>query len=62
MDDFKSYEFSIKVKTNKNPRQEIWRVVQRLKDVLPVLSIEYHLIEDRPTSVEHHGGEVDDDS
>jgi hypothetical protein len=29
---------------------------------MPVLSIDYHLIDDRPTTDEHHGGIVDDDT
>ena len=53
---YKQYEFSIKVRTNHDPREAIFDIVQRLKEVLPVLSIDYHLVEDRPTSDEHHGG------
>ena len=59
MSDFQQYEFTIKVKTNHDPRQAIYEIVQQLKGVLPVTSIEYHLIEDRPTSDEHHGGVTD---
>ena len=62
MSDFKSYEFSVKVRTNRKPREELWRIVQKLKDVVPVLSIEYNLIDDRPTDVEHHGGIQDSNS
>jgi len=58
--DFKKYEFSIKVKTNHDPREAIFEIVNQLKGILPVLSIEYNLIEDRPTNDEHHGGIVDD--
>ena len=60
MSDFKKYEFSIKVKTNHDPREAIFEIVNQLKGILPVLSIEYNLIEDRPTNDEHHGGIVDD--
>jgi hypothetical protein len=56
MSDFKSYEFSVKIRTNRKPKEELWRIVQKLKDVVPVLSIEYNLIDDRPTTTEHHGG------
>ncbi len=56
MSDFKKYEFSIKVKTNKDPRKVIFEMVTKLKELLPILSIEHHLIEDRPTNEEHHGG------
>ena len=56
MSDFKSYEFSVKIKTNRKPKEELWRIVQKLKDVVPVISIDYNLIDDRPTTIEHHGG------
>ena len=57
--DFKKYEFTIKVKTNHDPRRAIFEIVDALKGMLPVLSIEHRLIEDRPTNDEHHGGEQD---
>jgi len=60
--EFKKYEFSIKVKTNHDPREAIFEIVNQLKGILPVLSIEYNLLEDRPTNDEHHGGITDDDS
>tara|TARA_R100000458_G_scaffold37945_1_gene35425 strand:- start:255 stop:446 length:192 start_codon:yes stop_codon:yes gene_type:complete len=59
---YKKYEFSIKVKTNHDPRDAIFEIVKQLKGILPVLSIEYNLIEDRPTNDEHHGGIINDDS
>ena len=62
MDQFKKYEFTIKVKTNHDPRQAIFEIVDTLKGILPVLSIEHRLVEDRPTNDEHHGGIVDDDN
>ena len=60
MDQFKKYEFTIKVKTNHNPRQAIFEIVDALKGMLPVLSIEHRLIEDRDITDEHHGGMQDD--
>ena len=60
MDQFKQYEFTLKVKTNHDPRQAIFEIVDRLKGILPVLSIEHSLIEDRPTNDEHHGGIQDE--
>ena len=61
MDQFKKYEFTIKVKTNHDPRQAIYEIVDALKGMLPVLSIEHRLIEERPTNDEHHGGNTDED-
>ena len=60
--DFKKYEFTIKVKTNHDPRQAISEIVDALRGMLPVLSIEHRLIEDRATNDEHHGGIVDDNT
>tara|TARA_R100000329_G_scaffold116105_1_gene95467 strand:- start:487 stop:672 length:186 start_codon:yes stop_codon:yes gene_type:complete len=56
MDKFKQYEFTLKVKTNHDPITAIQEIVKALKGMLPVLSVDYHLVEDRPTSEEHHGG------
>jgi len=60
MDQFKQYKFTINVKTNHDPRQTIFEIVNALKGMIPVLSIDYSLVEDRPTNVEHHGGVVSD--
>ena len=60
MDNYKKYELTIKVKTNHDPRNDLWRVVNRIKDLMPVLSIEHHLIDDRPPTDEHHGGLQDE--
>ena len=60
MDDYKKYEFTIKEKTNHDPRQAIHEIVNALKGMLPVLSIEHRLLEDRATNDEHHGGITDD--
>ena len=62
MDQFKKYEFTIKVKTNHDPREAIYEIISQLKGILPVLSVEHRLVEDRPTNDEHHGGIVDDDN
>ena len=60
MDQFKKYEFTIKVKTNHDPRQAIFEIVHALKGMLPVLSVEHRLIEERETNDEHHGGLQDE--
>ena len=60
--DFKQYEFTIKVKTNHDPREAIFEIVNTLKGILPVLSIEHRLVEERPTNDEHHGGVVENDN
>ena len=60
MDEFKKYQFTINVKTNHAPRKAIYEIVNVLKGMIPVLSIDYRLVEDRPTTDEHHGGVVND--
>ena len=60
MDEFKIYQFTINVKTNHDPRKAIYEIVNVLKGMIPVLSIDYRLVEDRPTTDEHHGGVVND--
>ena len=62
MNDFKKYKFTLTVKTNHDPRRAIFEIVDTLKGILPVLSIEHSLIEERPTNDEHHGGITDDSS
>ncbi len=56
MDQYKKYELTIRVKTNHDPRDDLWRIVNKIRDLMPVLSIEHHLIDERPTTDEHHGG------
>ncbi len=60
--DFKQYEFTLTVKTNTDPRDAIFKIVDTLKGILPVLSIEHRLVEERPTGIEHHGGVVENDN
>ena len=56
----KKYKFTVSVRTKLTPSEAIWFITQKLKDALPVLSIDYDTIEDRETNVEHHGGVVDE--
>ena len=48
----KQYEFTIKVKTDHDPREAIFEIVKQLKGILPVLSIDYRLIEERDTKMD----------
>ena len=61
MNDFKKYKFTLTVKTNHDPRKAIFEIVDTLKGILPVLSVEHRLIEERPTNDEHHGGVINED-
>ena len=52
----KTYKVTFTVKTGSSPKDVLAFIHNRIKDALPVLSLSYDLVEDRPTSVEHHGG------
>ena len=56
----KTYKVTLTVKTKSDPRDIIEFVQRRIKEALPVLGLEYHLVEERDTSIEHHGGNQDD--
>ena len=58
----KKYTLEFSVETKSDPRDVIDFIQRRIKDALPVMSMKYHLIEDRDTSVEHHGGVTDDNT
>ena len=55
------YEFTLKVRTKLSPSEAIWYITQKIKDAVPVLSIDYDVIEDRATNDEHHGGIIDNE-
>jgi len=56
----KKYKFTINVRTKLSPSEAIWYIRQKIKDTIPVLSIDYDILEDRPTTDEHHGGLQDE--
>ena len=58
--DTKTYKVTFTVTTKSNPKDILTFIQKRIKDALPVLSLNYALVEDRPTSVAHHGGVVDE--
>jgi len=58
----KKYKFTINVHTKLSPSEAIWYITSKLKDALPVLSINYDVVEDRPTTDEHHGGVINEDT
>jgi len=52
----KTYKVTFTVSTPSDINDILDFIKRRVKDSLPVLSLDYEVIEDRPTSVEHHGG------
>ena len=57
----KKYTLEFTVETKSDPRSILDFIQRRIKDALPVISMRYQLIEDRETTVEHHGGVVDEE-
>ena len=52
----KTYKVTLTVTTASDPKDILEFIRTRIKNALPVFNLEYSLVEDRPTSVEHHGG------
>ena len=52
----KTYKVTFTVKTGSEPKDILNFINKRVKDALPVLSLNYEVVEDRPTNIEHHGG------
>ena len=59
---YKKYKFTLNVRTKLSPSEAFWFITSKIKDALPVLSIDYDVVEDRPPTDEHHGGITDEDS
>ena len=52
----KQYKFTIVVRSPMDVKDMVWAFTHKLKDVFPIVSITFDEVDDRPTSVEHHGG------
>ena len=61
MSNTKTYKVTFTVSTKSSPKDILGFIKHRIKDALPVLSLNYELVEDRPTSTEHHGGMTNED-
>ena len=59
---YKKYKFTLNVRTKLSPSEAIWFITSKIEDALPVLSIDYDVVEDRHTNDEHHGGITDEDN
>ena len=56
----KTYKVTLTVTTASEPKHILEFIQKRIKNALPVFSLEYDLVDERPTTDEHHGGVVDD--
>ena len=55
----KKYQFTVTIDTIQRPKDIVWYITRKLRDVMPVISIDIKEVQDRPTSDEHHGGVTD---
>tara|TARA_B100000427_G_C15369291_1_gene533563 strand:+ start:459 stop:632 length:174 start_codon:yes stop_codon:yes gene_type:complete len=55
------YQIRFTIETKSEPKDILDFIRRRVKDALPVISMEYDLVEDRPLTTEHHGGIQDED-
>ena len=58
----KTWKITITVNTLLKPSDFIWFVTSKLKESLPVIKIDYEELSERPTTTEHHGGTIKDES
>ena len=56
----KQYKFTIVIRSPLDVKDIVWAFTHKLKDAFPIVSISFDEVSDRPTSVEHHGGDLDD--
>ena len=57
----KTYKVTLNVATKSDPKDILDFIKRRVKDALPVLSLDYEVVEERPTDIEHHGGKIEDE-
>ena len=57
----KTYKVTLTVTTASDPKDILTFIHKRIKNALPVFSVEYDLVDERPTTNEHHGGKTDED-
>ena len=53
------YQVTLRIRTDTDPRGLLHTIHEDLKDHVNVLGMDYHVIDPRPTGIEHHGGDID---
>ena len=56
----KKYQITVTVVTIQSPKDIVWFITRKLKDVMNTIGIDIKEVEDRPTNDEHHGGVTDE--
>ena len=54
----KQYKFTVVVNSPMNIKDILWAFTHKLKDAFPIVSISFDEVSNRPTTVEHHGGDL----
>jgi len=54
----KQYKFTVVVNSPMNIKDILWAFTHKLKDAFPIVSISFDEVSERPTTVEHHGGDL----
>ena len=55
----KQYKFTVVIRTPLDVKDIVWAFTHKLKDAFPIVSIDFTEVSDRPTNIEHHGGDLD---
>ena len=53
------YELTLRVRTDTDPHSLLYQIQQDIKEHVNVLGMDFHLIDQRPTGIEHHGGNTE---
>ena len=53
------YELTLTIRTTTDPHGLLHLIYEDIKEHVTVLSMDYNLISQRPTDIEHHGGNID---
>ncbi len=52
------YQITVRIRTDTDPHGLLHTLHEHIRRDVKVLSMDYHLIDDRPTGIEHHGGDL----
>ena len=53
------YELTLRIRTDTDPHDLLYQIHQDVKGHVNVLGMDYHRIDQRPTDIEHHGGNTE---
>ena len=50
------YELILRIRTTTDPHSLLYQIHEDIKEHVNVVGIDYRHVDDRPTTIEHHGG------